>query len=208
MFLRRDKMQIIYMGTNVNMLDEWENKFSFKHPIFCYDIESLDEKLEKLNSFVIVADYDSIAHEINKLISSNTLPKNVIVLEKVPNIATGKMLIAHGIKAYGNSRMLSNHYEQMIQTVTEEKIWTYPELTIALANHAKKDSLNDDSVQLIEKKLTNKEAETVYLILQGLTNDAIAEKMGITTRTVKANVSSIFKKLHVNDRLSLVLLLK
>jgi DNA-binding NarL/FixJ family response regulator len=201
-------MQIVYMGANVTMLDEWKNKSAFKNPIICYDIESLNEKIKKLGSYIIIADYDSVAHEINKFISSNTLPKNVIVLEKVPDITTGKMLITRGIKAYGNSRMLSNHYEQMIQTVMDGKIWTYPELTIALAKHVKIDFLNDDSVKLIEKKLTHKEAETVYLILKGLTNDAIAEEMNITTRTVKANVSSIFKKLHVNDRLSLVLLLK
>jgi DNA-binding NarL/FixJ family response regulator len=32
--------------------------------------------------------------------------------------------------------------------------------------------------------------------------------MDITTRTVKAHISAIFSKLHINDRVSLVLLLK
>lgn len=201
-------MKIIYIGTNVNTLDEWKNKLDFEDYTMCYDIVSLHEALENVSTYVIVADYDSVATEINKLISSDTLPKNVIVLERVPEITTGKMLLSHSIKAYGNSKMLSNHFKQMITTVTDGNIWTYPELTIALTQHAKTDVLSNDSIKLIKKKLTNKEVKTVYLILKGLTNDAIAKKMELKTRTVKANISSIFKKLHVNDRLSLVLLLK
>jgi DNA-binding NarL/FixJ family response regulator len=190
------------------MLDEWKNKYDFKNPILCYDTESLSEELKKLTSYVIVADYDSVAPEINKLISSDTLANNFIVLEKVPAITTGKMLISHGIKAYGNARMLSNHFNQMIETVMDDKIWTYPELTSALVKSKKTKILNNDSIELIKNRLTDQESNIVHLILEGLVNDAIAQKMNITTRTVKAHVSSIFKKLHVNDRLSLVLLLK
>ena len=118
------------------------------------------------------------------------------------------MLISKGIKAYGNSRMLTHHYTQMINTVANDKIWTYPELTIALTQSQKESSISSDSKELIDNRLTQKEKEVVYLILEGLTNDAIASKLDITPRTVKAHTSSIFSKLHVNDRVSLVLLLK
>jgi len=62
--------------------------------------------------------------------------------------------------------------------------------------------------ELIENRLSQKEQEVVYLILEGFVNDAIASRLEITTRTVKAHVSAIFSKLHINDRVSLVLLLK
>jgi len=113
-----------------------------------------------------------------------------------------------GVKAYGNSRMLNNHFMQMIQTVADENIWTYPELTAFLAKTAKKISLNENSKKLIEDRLSEKEKEVLHLILEGFINDAIASALNITTRTVKAHVSSIFNKLHVNDRVSLILLLK
>jgi DNA-binding NarL/FixJ family response regulator len=96
----------------------------------------------------------------------------------------------------------------MLQTVLDGNIWTYPALTSKLTPNVSKNSLNSDAKKLLENRLSQKEQEVVYLILEGLTNDAIASKMDITTRTVKAHVGAIFSKLHINDRVSLILLLK
>ena len=200
-------MHVIYFSANFDTIDEFVKRGDTA-PLKFFDLESLLKWTDKLSSYIIVADYDSVAKDINSLISSGTLPNNVIVLERVPAIATGKMLISHGIKAYGNARMLSHHYKQMIDTVINNKIWTYPELTAVLIKDTNKKSLNSYAKDLIDSRLTEKEKETVYLILEGLTNDAIAQKLDIATRTVKAHVSSIFTKLHVSDRVSLVLLLK
>ncbi|QOY52752.1 response regulator transcription factor [Candidatus Sulfurimonas baltica] len=201
-------MKIILFSSNMDTIDEWVKRHGIHHADTCQDTDSLIDKLEDNKNIILIADYDSVASEINNLISSYSLPKNLIVLERVPEIATGKMLIRHGIKAYGNSRMLSQHYKQMLETVTYGNIWTYPELTAALVKTTNKESLNSDALQLVENRLSAKELEVIYLMLNGLTNDAIASAINITTRTVKAHVSSIFSKLHVNDRVSLILLLK
>ena len=201
-------MKTIFISADSDMLDEWANKYGVEDFAFCYDIDSLNIEMDKSESSIIVADYDSVASIINDFISSNKLPNNVIVLERIPEITTGKMLISHGIKAYGNSKMQAIHFGQIVETVKANKVWTYPALTKALVEHVKKNSLNNDAIKLIENKLTDKEAEVVYQILDGFANDAIAKKMNISTRTVKAHISSIFQKLHVSNRLALVLLLK
>ncbi|MEA1956463.1 MAG: helix-turn-helix transcriptional regulator [Campylobacterota bacterium] len=201
-------MQPIFFSSDIDTIGEWIKRHNIEFFTSCFDIESLNKELDRTSSYIIIADYDSVAQDINKLITSNSIPKNLIILEKAPEITTGKNLITHGIKAYGNSRMLATHYNQMIKTVEESKIWTYPELTIALAKNIKKDILNEDALKLIQNRLAPKEIEVVNHILNGLTNLAIASKLSITTRTVKAHISSIFSKLHVNDRLALVLLLK
>ncbi len=201
-------MTTIFFSSNLNTINEWSLRHKVDSFVSCYDLEALNNTISTLESHIIIADYDSVSSEINSWISSNTLDENVIVLEKVPEILTGKMLISHGVKAYGNARMLKHHYKQMVQAVMENKVWTYPELTAYLAKRKNHSALNSDSIELINNKLSQKESEVAYLILDGLTNNAIANKMEITPRTVKAHISSIFKKLHVNDRLSLVLLLK
>jgi len=202
-------MQTIYFSSDINMLSEFQERDTQSDSLKFDDIDTLLKWIDKLqHKYVVVADYDSVAKDINKLISSNKLPQNIIVLEKVPAIPTGKMLISHGVKAYGNSRMLTHHYNQMLQTVANGNRWTYPELTSALVQSTKKDFLPKESKELIKEKLTKKERKVVYLILEGFTNDAIASRLEITTRTVKAHISSIFEKLHVNDRVSLILLLK
>ena len=201
-------MQIIFFGTEIEIINEWKARHSIEISASIYDLDSLFSELEKSPESVLMVDYDSVANEVNKLISSGKLPTDTIVLERAPEIATGKMLISHGVKAYGNSRMLSVHYMQMLETVLHNKVWTYPELTASLTQDSASPSMNEDSMRLIENRLSPKELEVVHFILDGLTNDAISSKLDITVRTVKAHVGSIFTKLHVSDRISLVLLLR
>jgi len=203
-------MQRIFFSTNLDIVDEWikkDDSIGDDYKSF-YELDELLEYTKNKSEYILIADYDSVATQINKLISSDKIPDKLIVLERTPEVVTGKMLISHGIKAYGNSRMLKIHYNQMLNTVENEKVWTYPELTVALLKKAKQPTISKDSQELLNKRLSDKEKEIVYLILEGLTNDAIASKLNLTTRTVKAHISSIFQKLHINDRLSLVLLLK
>ncbi len=200
-------MKIIIFSASTDTVEEFKKRDAMNEIALAYDLNSLADELTNFqNEAVVIADYDSVAQDINKLITSDKLPNKTIVLERTPEIASGKMLIKHGVKAYGNSRMLYIHYKQMLETVQENKIWTYPELTAALSKI--EDTINIDAKALIENRLTEKELHVVYGVLEGLTNDAISHKLNITTRTVKAHMSSIFQKLHVNDRVSLVLLLK
>jgi DNA-binding NarL/FixJ family response regulator len=201
-------MQMIFFSTDIDLIDEVKSRHNTYDIISCFELSSLEEMLGKNPSSIVIADYDSIAPEVNKMIASNSINEKMIVLEKAPEIATGLMLISHNIKAYGNSRISTTNFTQMIQSVQQNKVWTYPELTISLIRKNKKPSLNENAQNLLNNRLTEKEIEVVYLILDGLTNDAIATALNITTRTVKAHISSIFTKLHINDRLSLVLLLK
>ncbi|MDX8127286.1 response regulator transcription factor [Methylomonas sp. OY6] len=56
--------------------------------------------------------------------------------------------------------------------------------------------------------LSAREVEVADMIRQGESNKRIAFAMNISERTVKAHLSSIFRKLNVDDRLRLALLLK
>jgi len=49
-------------------------------------------------------------------------------------------------------------------------------------------------------ELTAREQEILALLAQGLTNSAIAERLSLSTKTVRNRVSDIFSKLHVSDR--------
>ena len=208
MFFRRDKMQTIIFSYALDTIDELVKRHSIKNVISCYDLESVKEKLEEDKEYLLIVDYDSVAKEFNTLLSANEVPNYTIVLEREPEIVTGKMLISHSIKAYGNLRMQSVHFKKIIQTLRDGDVWTYPELTAALIQETKRPLISDDSKTLIEKRLSPKEQEVIYLLLEGLTNDAISKSLNITVRTIKSHISSIFSKLHVNDRISLVLLLR
>lgn len=50
------------------------------------------------------------------------------------------------------------------------------------------------------RPLTTREEEVLGLLGEGLANKAIARRLGITERTVKAHLGSIFQQLGVSDR--------
>lgn len=65
------------------------------------------------------------------------------------------------------------------------------------------DSRNATAVKqadLVDCPLTNRELEVLRLIVDGLSNPEIAEKLTITKATAKAHVHSILQKLCVDDR--------
>ena len=52
--------------------------------------------------------------------------------------------------------------------------------------------------------LTEREREVLALIAQGSTNQAIAEKLVISPKTVRNHISAIFSKLQVTSRLEAI----
>ncbi len=55
------------------------------------------------------------------------------------------------------------------------------------------------------EELTARELEVLQLLAQGLNNNAIAETLSISDRTVQAHLTNIFQKMHVSSRLEAVL---
>jgi DNA-binding NarL/FixJ family response regulator len=52
--------------------------------------------------------------------------------------------------------------------------------------------------------LSTREHDVLDLIAAGLSNAAIAERLALSEKTIRNNVSSIFTKLQVNDRPSAI----
>ncbi|WP_327219966.1 response regulator transcription factor [Streptomyces cyaneofuscatus] len=70
--------------------------------------------------------------------------------------------------------------------------------------------VGDGSVRAAARKrlsvLTRRELETARAIADGLGNREITERLGITVATVKAHTSSLFRKLEVDNRVRIALL--
>ena len=78
-------------------------------------------------------------------------------------------------------------------------------LTIIKKTKARPQQIQDKSEELIQKSgLTHRESEIFHLIAKGLSNRDIAEATGTSERTVKAHISSIFRKLEVSSRAELL----
>ncbi len=54
-------------------------------------------------------------------------------------------------------------------------------------------------------KLTEREYELLYLLIEGYSNHKIAAKMGISVHTVKAHIESIYRKFNVHNKVQAVI---
>ena len=195
-------MKIALYTHDIDTLAYWQKQLDSEATVLeeFSDIASLD------SDTIIIVDYDTASVEINRLIQDDRLPKRLAILERVPSTVVGKRLVRQGVKAYGNSRMVRTHMTQLCDTLSSGKAWFYPELMSAMISDSAPSPVTID-LELFAR-LTHKEIEVVELVLDGLTNEGISHRLGISIRTVKAHLGAVFSKLHVNDRLGLVLLLK
>jgi NarL family two-component system response regulator LiaR len=51
-----------------------------------------------------------------------------------------------------------------------------------------------------EEPLTEREVEVLKLVARGLTNQEIADRLGVSERTVRTHISNILGKLHLANR--------
>src|SRR3989338_1450087 len=57
---------------------------------------------------------------------------------------------------------------------------------------------------LIQKGLSNREAEVADLVSKGLSNKEVANQLFVTEKTVKFHLTNIYKKMNVKSRAQLI----
>ena len=77
-------MQVIFFSTNVNRIEEWKKRDDENQHFSFYDLESLQKHIDKFHNSIVIADYDSVAPEINKMITSNQVPERLPPADNVP----------------------------------------------------------------------------------------------------------------------------
>ena len=105
--------------------------------------------------------------------------------------------------------------QKAVETVLKGDVWIQRDLISkvigTLVNRSKPAQTATGSQNRLNdalKILSSREKEVVARIRMGASNKQIAEHLFISERTVKAHLSSIFKKLNLSDRLQLVIYLQ
>ena len=125
----------------------------------------------------------------------------------------GAKVIAAGARGYANRYMHPEVLSQAVPLVDGGEIWLGADLVLHLIR--RNSPLNGHPVLAEEQsregvlgRLTPRERDIAYRIVQGKSNKVIASELGVTERTVKAHLGSIYKKTDTRDRLQLAMLLK
>ncbi|MBU0675774.1 MAG: response regulator transcription factor [Proteobacteria bacterium] len=150
--------------------------------------------------------------DLPKIITSFTTSPGVagtIVMTSMPSSRKTALFLAGG--ASGSCHVLSTPelFRKVALVVRNGGLWVGSDLIEIMAGSLSRSMGAEHELPppAILATLSDRELEVAQQVRSGASNKEIADVLGITERTVKAHLSSIFRKLEVRDRLQLILLL-
>lgn len=127
-------------------------------------------------------------------------------------------VMVHGAAGYCEEAEAAQLLKRAVDCILKGDIWIrralVPKVIGVLTGQLQSSQGNHISLEEREKlmrmseSLSAREIEVANMIRRGENNRSIAEAMNISERTVKAHLSSIFRKFEVDDRLRLAIRLK
>ncbi len=189
---------MIYIYTkDVEILKYLEDTISPAKSKYIEDIEQAKD-----DSCVII-DFNTCAKDLYSFLKKNYKKSiKIIVLDNKPKNDIAKILLSNGVRAYGNMYMLPIHLNSCLETVKNNQIWVYPEFIESIMSELNKE-YNQEVKSSLTDILTDRQKELLDLLLKGFSNQEISDKLEISLHTTKVHISNIYKKLGVNNRISL-----
>lgn len=134
-------------------------------------------------------------------------PYPMLVLTPIPTFEEGYPLLRMGVKGYANLHLGTVNLENALSVLESGGSWFDPGFMNDLIRRIDYKGVSQGTDGDLEK-LSERELEIGRYVAQGLSNHQIAQTIEITERTVKAHLLSCYKKLGLNDRVSLALWFK
>ena len=109
--------------------------------------------------------------------------------------------LRRGARGFVSKDVASSHLLKAIRAVRRGEIWAERQTTGRLVS----DLFEREREREVEESLTSREHEVLRLVGEGKRNAEIARALFISENTVKTHISSLMRKLEVDDRLQLAL---
>lgn len=182
-----------------------------------HSLHRITNTSNELNTDIILIDAKKIDEDVELL--------NIFTRKNTPFLVIGSNwseqnqigILTRGASGYCDESDVSVFLNRAIDSILSGDIWIrralVPKVIAALSRHQESKSLaiTTESSEILLKQiesLSTRENEVANMIRQGENNKRIALALNISERTVKAHLSSIFRKLEVDDRLRLAIRLK
>ncbi|AYA63422.1 response regulator transcription factor [Alteromonas sp. RKMC-009] len=135
---------------------------------------------------------------------SSVLGVHPVVISHAPDIKEMQRSLVVGGRGYCNGTELIRHCNEIASAVMAGGMWIPGGLVTAMV-HRLSEHPDYEFKEAQTEVLTEREKEVLRLLLDGDSNQDMADKLNITVRTVKEHMSSILKKYRVKDRVALLL---
>ena len=202
-------MDILLCSANDSVIERWTELLA-KHKLqLAPSIDELkrlctEEKFDLIlvhRSLVDVESFTEIRRSFNLI--------RILLLSDRPDEEEGLTFIKLGISGYANTYISPARLTEAVNVISHGAVWlgqkVMQRLILDTYARAKEKAASDSGEKLA--KLTKREREIAELVSQGQSNLEVAANLGITERTVKAHLSSVYEKTKTGSRLNLALLI-
>ncbi|WP_444984539.1 helix-turn-helix transcriptional regulator [Halomonas mongoliensis] len=127
------------------------------------------------------------------------------VMTHSPTAAEAFQALESGARGYVHALSPPELLRQAELVIRNQGIWVPSELMARVVGGTFRVLGGVEQAQPEElEALTGRERAVTFAVLEGQSNKEVARRLGITERTVKAHLGSVFQKLGVRDRMQLV----
>jgi DNA-binding NarL/FixJ family response regulator len=107
-----------------------------------------------------------------------------------------------GARAYVLKGISAHELARVVRSVAEGEAYVTPSLAAGILVALSRSAAPQDPLE----ELSEREAEILKLVVQGLTNREIGERLHLSEKTIKHYITNILEKLHVRSRMEAAML--
>lgn len=157
------------------------------------DLLLLDFEIQDPSAMAVLRQLEGSATDLRTVLVTETLAE--------PQMLEALELGAHGVI---DDSTAANLVVKCIRTIMKGQYWIGRESVSSLIDGLKR-ARRDRQNQRPKFGLTDRQAEIVAAIVEGLNNPEIAKQLGISQDTVKQHLTAVFDKCGVSTRLELAM---
>ncbi|MFO7538464.1 MAG: response regulator transcription factor [Chloroflexota bacterium] len=157
--------------------------------------------VESLQPDVVVMDVSMPrldGRQATERIKTLNLPTQIVILSMHSDVTLVKQLLHCGIRGYLLKRSVSDELLLAIRAASRGEVYLSPAISDSVMSILLAPPTNNPP-QLMADLLTPREQEVLQLIAEGHTNNAVAELLTISVKTVEKHRANLMAKLNVND---------
>jgi DNA-binding NarL/FixJ family response regulator len=143
--------------------------------------------------------------QVVKLVKKNFQETKIIVMDLIPLQADVFEFVQAGVAGFMLKDISVAEFLKTIRSVYQGAQVLPPHLTGSLFSQIVEHAISGSNTSLIDKsvRMTKRERQVIELVADGCTNKEIAQKLHLSTYTVKSHVHNILEKLSLNTRVQI-----
>lgn len=142
--------------------------------------------------------HDAVLKAVAEVLRQAAANESLALFNLAPALTIEQDALRLGVKGFFYEGDSPGSITHGIQSILQGDYWVSRKILVDCLLH---DTPEGHAVVCREPSLSRRENQVLALLVEGLSNKAIADRLCISLPTVKTHVSKIFRKIHLSSRL-------